>query len=119
MKTAVAWQDAAFHRAPPLDFGNVTLTLRLPGHRDKIELPLSTDTATTERLDPLPPARPLRLRWMQLTIAVRFICPVTCCTPAQTRTSRDERDALFFAAGRVGAGGARRGLNAILIPSCV
>ena len=41
----------------PAGPGNVTLTLRLPGHQDKpLELPLSTDTATTERLDPLPPA---------------------------------------------------------------
>jgi serine/threonine protein kinase len=41
----------------PAGPGVVTLTLRLPGHQDKpIELPLSTDTATTERLDPLPSA---------------------------------------------------------------
>lgn len=39
----------------PAGPGVVMLTLRLAGHRDKLlELPLSTDVATTERLDPLP-----------------------------------------------------------------
>lgn len=41
----------------PAGPGSVTLTLRLSGHRDKLlELPLSTDMATTERLDSLPQA---------------------------------------------------------------